>query len=77
MQEDLSAAGAAQGNLFDRVDRGQPGRLMGVIDAINDRLGAGTLRVAASGLDRAWATRFEHRTPAYTTRWADVVRVRT
>lgn len=78
MLNDLSDAGAVQGGLFDDVDRDRSGRLMGVMDNINDLFGDGTLRVAASGLDRSrWKTKFERRTPAYTTRWTDLVRVRT
>lgn len=77
MMSDLSDDRAVQGNLFDPVDRSRSERLMGVMDEINDRLGQGALRLAALGLDRRWATKFAHRTPAYTTRWDELVRVRT
>ena len=75
MLTDICDAAAAQGGLFDDVDRGRSARLMGVMDQINDRLGDGTLRVAASGLGRGWRTRADRRTPAYTTRWAELVEV--
>jgi len=50
-------------------------RLMGALDAINDRYGKGTLKMgsAASGRERkAWTMKQERRTPAYTTNWDDI-----
>lgn len=76
MMDDLCAASGAQAGLFDDVDRGRSTQLMGVLDEINDRLGDGTLRVAASGLGREWAARAARRSPRYTTRWADLATVR-
>jgi DNA polymerase V len=56
MLNDLSDDRAVKGNLFDRVDRSRSERLMEVMDEVNDRLGQGAMRLAASGLDRRWAT---------------------
>ncbi|TNC66419.1 Y-family DNA polymerase [Rubellimicrobium roseum] len=53
--------------LFDGLDRERSARLMGALDAVNARWGRGTLVPASTGLTRAWATRFEHRSPRYTT----------
>ena len=50
-------------------------RLMAALDAINQRYGKGTMKVASAGLDgdrRVWSMRQERRTPAYTTDWADI-----
>jgi DNA polymerase V len=50
-------------------------RLMSALDAINQRFGKGTMKLASAGLGgerRVWSMRQELRTPAYTTRWADI-----
>lgn len=53
-------------------DRERSSRLMRVLDRLNDRIGAGTLRYAAEGLTQRWKARFERRSPAYTTNWRDL-----
>ena len=58
-----------QPDLFDRQDRPRSKRLMGALDAINDRWGAGTLDYASSGFTKAWKTQCHRRSPAYTTDW--------
>lgn len=55
----------------DTEDRG---RLMGVIDTLNDRFGRGTVCLAGAGIQqpgqtRGWEMRQERRTPGYTTDW--------
>ena len=50
-------------------------RLMSALDAINQRYGKGTMKMASAGLAgdrRVWAMRQERRTPGYTTDWADI-----
>lgn len=45
-------------------------RLMVALDAINQRYGKGTMKIASAGLDgerRGWSMKQERRTPAYTT----------
>jgi len=69
-------ASPAQAGLFDNRNRERAGRLMRVVDGINARMGSGTLRYAAAGLEQSWQTRFERRSPCYTTRWQDVLAVR-
>ncbi len=68
----LAPASQVQGNLFDHQDRERSGRLMRVLDRLNDRIGAGTLRYAAEGLTQRWKAKFERRSPAYTTSWRDL-----
>lgn len=51
------------------------GRLMQVMDGLNNRFGRGTLQVASSGLDdahREWGMHQERRTPHYTTAIEDI-----
>lgn len=64
----LIRAEEAQRPLFGALDRERSARLIGALDAVNARWGRGTLVPAAAGLKRPWATRFERRSPRYTTR---------
>lgn len=45
---------------------------LGVFDAVNQRFGQKTVRLAAQGFDRSWDTRMDRKSPAYTTRWAEL-----
>ena len=78
MTAGLVPLGAAQTPLFDGLDRERSARLMGALDAVNARWGRGTLVPAAAGLarERAWSTKFEMRSPRYTTRVDELPRVR-
>ncbi|WP_115705604.1 Y-family DNA polymerase [Legionella sainthelensi] len=51
-------------------------RLMDVFDQINQKYGRSTIRLAAEGYSKPWAMRAELKSPAYTTRWSDIPRVR-
>lgn len=72
---DLVPEGQEQGELA-LDDEGQASaRLMTAVDAINDRYGKGSIRVASAGVQvrkRQWEMRQELRTPRYTTRWDEV-----
>ncbi len=70
--DDLRAAERAPRDLFARP-RGAA--LMAAVDAINARYGRDTLRTGAMGFDQAWRQRCCHKSPAYTTRLAEVPRV--
>ena len=75
MMLDLVPEGQEQGELA-LDDEGQASaRLMTAVDAINDRYGKGSIRVASAGVQvrkRQWEMRQELRTPRYTTRWDEV-----
>ena len=73
----LVPAGAIQENLFVRRDREKQVRLMVALDKLNDSLGAGRLRYLAEGLDKPWKTRFEKKSPCYTTKWDELMVART
>lgn len=67
---DLDAAGPAPG--------ARP-RLIEALDAVNERYGRGTLKLASAGLGAAprnWTMKQEGRTPAYITRWEDMPVIR-
>lgn len=65
---DLIRAGSGPQPLFEVRDRARSDRLMDALDALNGRFGRGTLAPASAGLKREWQTRFERRSPRYTTR---------
>ena len=76
---DLVPPDVAQRALFGGFDRERGGALMDALDAINTRWGRGTLRPAAAGFERsraAWDTKFEMRSPRYTTRLDEVMSVK-
>lgn len=50
-------------------------RLMGTLDAINQRFGRGTMRLAAEGMAKSWQMRRGNLSPGYTTNWAELPRV--
>ena len=73
---DLVAASSIQKSFFQDIDREERRRLMVAIDAVNSRFGRGSLFPAAMGIRREWSTKFEMRTPRYTTRWDELPVVR-
>lgn len=68
----LSPADRRQGALFDPPDTERSRQLMATVDAINARLGRGTVRFGTEGFRHGWAMRQAHRSPAYTTRWSEL-----
>lgn len=72
---DLAPTGRRQADLFTVAatpDTERRGRLLALLDQLNERLGQGTLRFAAEGLQQSWRMRRDRLTPAYTTAWTDV-----
>ncbi len=51
-------------------------QLMSVFDQINQKYGRSTIRLAAEGYSKPWAMRAELKSPAYTTQWSQVPRVK-
>jgi DNA polymerase V len=45
---------------------------MATIDAINQRFGKETLRIAASGIKPQWTIKSEMRSPRYTSNWQEL-----
>ena len=77
---DLVPEGQEQGELPLDDDGEAAGRLMMAVDAINDRYGQGSIRVASAGAQvkkREWEMRQQLRTPRYTTRWDELPVART
>jgi DNA polymerase V len=65
-----------QGDRFHSGQSEKSDRVMGVIDSINKKYGKGTVLTAAEGVEKRWAMKQEHKSPAYTTRWDELPRVR-
>lgn len=51
-------------------------KLMQTLDDINDRMGKGTLRYAREGFEQPWFQLGGRRSPAYTTNWEALLRVK-
>lgn len=67
-----------QQNLFDNVDRARQHKLMATLDLLNNKLGRDVVRISSQGTDRKeWKLRQEKLSPAYTTRWNDILEVDT
>ncbi|HMW36045.1 MAG TPA: Y-family DNA polymerase [bacterium] len=64
-----------QTDMFDRISRERSSRRMEVLDAINARMGNGTLRYASEGWKKDWHMKCENRTPEYTTQWDQLLTV--
>lgn len=74
---DLTAGSTRQADLFSGVDP-RSKALMDALDGVNRRFGRGTLGLAASGWRQQprWAMNQKSLSPAYTSRWDELLRVR-
>ena len=79
---ELAPAGAVQCTLFDETEGTNPRRqdLMKTLDTINRSMGRETLWIASQGLAKnaspVWRMNRANLSPAYTTRWQDLAKVR-
>ena len=73
---DIGKIDQIQLNMFDRVDRDMRGNLMASYDAINNRMGRDTVRLAVQGFDRKWKMRQKRLSPCYTTRMTELLEVK-
>lgn len=69
---ELVSADRIQRSFFQTLDRDERARLMQALDDVNNRFGRGSLFPAAAGIRREWSTKFEMRSPRYTTRWSEL-----
>jgi DNA polymerase V len=73
---DLVRAASQPRPLFDARDRDQSERLMTALDAVNGKFGRGSLIPASAGIKRDWQTKFDRRSPRYTTNVKELPLVR-
>ncbi len=75
MLTDIIPASVRPRTLFDDVaTQMKSNALMITMDAINRRMGSGTLKLLAAGVRQNWAMRSGNRSPRYTTEWGEVAR---
>jgi DNA polymerase V len=68
-----------QGDLFTFVcekKAKQTKAFLTVLDTINQRFGKQTLHLGALGFNKKWDVKFHAKSPAYTTRWSELLKVR-
>ena len=76
MLSDFYDQNTYQPGLFDEATkRPNSTKLMAVLDEINQS-GLGRVFLARQGMHSAWSMKRDHLSPAYTTRWADLPKVR-
>ncbi len=69
----LQPKGTIQATLFDDpVEQARSDSMMRVMDAINRKMGQGSIAVAATGNRQRWAMRRERKSPSYTTEWGEL-----
>ena len=62
-----------QRTFFDNAEQqARSDRLMNVMDAVNRKMGAGSLTIAASGTKQLWSMRRGRKSPGYTTDWGEL-----
>lgn len=70
---DISAAAVCQQSLFTAGDDEKSARLMATVDRLNQTFGKKTVFFAREGMQQAWAMKRQNVTPAYTTKWSDLL----
>ena len=76
---EITSADALQADLFiSAEEEARANQLMVTLDRVNARFGSGTLQPGVAGLQepRGWAMKRGNKSPAYTTRWADLARAK-
>lgn len=69
----LQPKDAVQAPLFDDVnEKGRSDKLMSVMDAVNQRMGRGSMTLAAAGTKQRWSMRRDSKSPNYTTDWDEL-----
>lgn len=72
---DISPQTVKQYDLLLDVDDTKSEQLMSAMDNINKRMGKNTIFLAAEGIQRDWMIKCEKRSPRYTTRWGELLKV--
>ncbi len=76
MLSDFYSQNTYQADLFSAANkRPQSDKLMQVVDEINQR-GLGRIFLARQGINNDWRMKRDYLSPAYTTRWEDIPRVK-
>jgi DNA polymerase V len=70
---DLVPISPLTGRLFDEPEWQRSRALMRVVDTLNANFGRDTVTFAGCGLRSRWQTKFERRSPRYTTNWDEIM----
>jgi DNA polymerase V len=74
---DIISSSEIQDEIFDSPEeKEKKAGLMKAMDLVNKKFGWKKLRVASSGIEQSWWMRSNMRTPAYTTDWKQIPRVK-
>lgn len=72
----ISNESFVQGNLFESENNERLKTLSKVTDSLNNRFGRDTVRLAVQGYNKEWHLRQEKLSPRYTTRWTELLKVK-
>jgi DNA polymerase V len=72
MLTELVPVAQVQTSLLATLDRERRARLMAALDGVNSRFGRHTLYPAIAGHRQSWATKFERKSPRFTTSWDEL-----
>lgn len=73
---DIIPSSQCQGNLFYDLDSIKHSKIMTAMDKINNLYGADKLRLGSQGFGRSWRLKNEMISPCYTTRIADLIKIK-
>ena len=69
----LQPKDSVQASLFDdTAEQDKSNKLMTLMDAVNQRMGNGSMTIAASGTKQRWSRRRDSKSPNYTTDWDEL-----
>ncbi|MDN3588800.1 Y-family DNA polymerase [Pedobacter aquatilis] len=63
-------------NIFSNHDGGKKDKVSETLDKLNLAYGRGTIRMATEGYEKKWRLKHEYLSKGYTTRWADIIKVK-
>ncbi|MDR3614967.1 MAG: Y-family DNA polymerase [Candidatus Obscuribacterales bacterium] len=64
-------------SIFDPVNASEKStKMMQAMDATNGKWGRGTIFLASEGIGQDWKMKSEHKSPAYTSNWSEIPRVK-
>lgn len=76
MLSELVPAAGIQTDMFSSmVPDGKSDRLMSAMDAINRKMGKGSMKMASEGFNKPWAMKQERKSQCYTTSWDELLKV--
>lgn len=76
MLGELVPASGIQTDLFSSMQpNAKSERLMQAMDLINRKMGKESLKVASEGFKRPWKMKQENKSPSYTTRWDEILKI--